>query len=196
MPEDHMEELYSSKNPLVRFVHNGRLEHIVKKIPKDSGIKILDAGCGEGHLLEKILKANSRAKVFGIDITKVALEKAKIRCPKMESLSDTGFQSGFFDVVTCTEVLEHIYEYKKVIGELKRILKPDGLLIITFPNERLWTLSRLLLGRKPVKVPDHINSFSPNIMRKIIDMKIVSKNNLPLNLPFLLSLNCLMVFRK
>ena len=59
MPADHMENLYDSKNPLVKFVHLNRLESISDQIPTEEEQKILDAGCGEGHLLEKINHLNT-----------------------------------------------------------------------------------------------------------------------------------------
>lgn len=197
MPEDHMEELYNSKNLLVRFVHTNRLNQIIKCMPSKNGIKVLDAGCGEGHLIEKLNKKNF---YYGVDITDIALQKAKKRCPHAEfykmDLSKIDFNDGFFDVVICTEVLEHIFDYKKVINELKRVLKKDGYLILTFPNEMLWILSRFFLRRKPIKVPDHVNSFVPKKIKSLVNMELTSKVNLPFRLPFLISLGCLMKFKK
>ena len=93
-------------------------------------------------------------------------------------------------------MIEHIYEYEKVLKEFKRILKKDGCLIITFPNETLWTFARFLLGRKPVKVPDHVNSFTPEKIRRAAGMRLASKANLPLGLPFIVSFGCMMKFIK
>lgn len=200
MPKDHMNELYNSKNPLVKFIHAGRLNSIVKIIPRKSGLKILDAGCGEGHLIEKLYKNNSNNICYGIDITEIALQKAKERCPyakfEKKDLSKIDFDDNFFDIVICTEVLEHIFEYKTVIEELKKVVKDDGYLIITFPNETLWTTGRFLLGRKPIKASDHVNSFNPNKISSAVNMKLIQQINLPFRLPFFLSLGCLMVFKK
>ena len=200
MPEDHMDDLYSCKNPLVRFVHVGRLDAIVGQIPKKNGLRILDAGCGEGHLLERLHNKYPDQQYYGADITDVALEQARGRCPFAElsrtNLMQTGFPDEFFDVVTCTEVIEHIYEYAEVIKELKRIIKREGRLIMTFPNEVLWTISRFFLGRRPIKVPDHVNAFNPRRMNYIVNLKIKKQLNLPFGLPFAFSLNGLMNFVK
>lgn len=201
MPTDHMEELYDSKNPLVRFIHTSRLNSIIRELPKKDGIQVLDAGCGEGHLLEKLSQLKGRkVDCYGLDITDAALEKARERCPgaklKKANLSQTGFDDDFFDAVICTEVLEHVREYPIVIKELKRIVKPGGFLILTFPNEILWTVSRFFLGRKPVKVPDHVNSFNPSSMKSLVGLKLVQRINLPFGLPFFFSLNALMKFKK
>jgi ubiquinone/menaquinone biosynthesis C-methylase UbiE len=200
MPEDHMETLYNSPNKLVRFVHVNRLESIVKSIPENKRLKILDAGCGEGHLIAKMYENNKENLYFGADITDIAADKAKSRCPYAKitlcNLSKLPFEDNFFDIVVCTEVLEHIYDFKDVAEELKRVLKTNSYLIITFPNETLWTISRFFLGRKPIKVPDHINSFNPKKMKAIIGLNLISEINLPFKLPFCLSLSCLLKFQK
>ena len=56
MEKDHMEKLYSSKNPLVKYIHVRRLKKIIGLIPKRKNMKILDAGCGEGQLLSMVSK--------------------------------------------------------------------------------------------------------------------------------------------
>ena len=200
MPEDHMEALYVSLNPFVRFVHQNRIESIAKELPQKSGLKILDAGCGEGHLLETCFKKYSGNQYYGIDITEIALEKARKRCSlsqfKRANLSSIGFESEFFDVVMCTEVIEHVIDYQVVLNELKRALKKGGFFLITFPNEFLWTVSRFVLRRDPVKVPDHVNSFNPSQMKSHVNLEMIKQIQLPFNLPFFMSLGSLMKFKK
>lgn len=200
MPKDHMEELYHSRNWLVRFAHQNRLKHITKSIPKKDNQKILDAGCGEGHLLEYIRAANPSHALFGYDITDVAIESAKKRCPEARiqhiNLVKIDSPNESFDVIICTEVLEHIYEYREVLGGLLRILRKGGVLIVTFPNEFNWTASRLLLGRNPIKVPDHVNSFTPRRMASLVGAAPAYQRGLPFNVPFLFALGYLMKFEK
>ncbi len=184
MEKDHMEKLYHSRNPLVRFVCNNRLESIIKLIPlvgRDQRLKILDAGCGEGQLLRKISQLN-RGELYGIDITPVAIESAKERVSGVHfSLSDLGkveYPDNFFDVVICTEVIEHIPDYRKTIEELKRVLKKGGLLILTFPNELVAIPLRTLFLRKPT-IADHVNWFFPREMQHTVGLTVLSKINIP-----------------
>ena len=200
MPEDHMERLYSSANPAVRMVHRQRLDAIARELPQGSGLRVLDAGCGEGHLLEALHTRYPPNRYFGVDFTTVALEKARQRCPfamlQRMDLSNLAFKDGAFDVVVITEVLEHVIEFEEVAAELLRVLTRGGVFVITFPNEILWTASRFLLGRRPIRVPDHVNAFSPPMMKTLINLEVLKKRSLPFPLPFSLSLGCLMKFRK
>ena len=197
---DRMNDLYTSKNPLVRFAHVNRLNRIVSMIPLTPKLKVLDAGCGEGHLIETLHQKNGLNLYYGIDVTKLFIHKAKKRCPyaqlQQSSLLEINFDDEFFDIVICTEVLEHIFRYKQVLSELKRVLKRRGYLIITFPNEVNWTIGRFFLGRRPTKVREHVNSFTPNKMKSLIDMKLVNSKGIPFGLPFVISTNYLMKFKK
>ncbi|MEE9323368.1 MAG: class I SAM-dependent methyltransferase [Candidatus Aenigmarchaeota archaeon] len=202
MPEDHMDELYNSKNRFVRFAHNKRLDNIIRGISPRLKIKnVLDAGCGEGHLLERLHMAEKNSRYYGIDITPVAIDHAKKRCPfanlKLGDLHETKYPDEFFDIIICTEVLEHIFDFESVLKEFGRILKPRGLLVITFPNESLTIIGRFFLGRNPIKVPDHVNSFSPSSMKKLVNMKVISQRSLPFRLlPFYISLGFMITFEK
>ena len=200
MPEDHMDELYRSSNPLVRFVHVNRLDRIVRAIPSGDALAVLDAGCGEGHLIERMHRANANSTFFGVDVTEIALVKARQRCPyavlERGDLEALRLPDASFDVVTCSQVLEHVRGYREAVAELMRVLRPGGALLITFPNDALWTVARFLLRRVPVRVPDHVNTFDPGRMERLVGRRPDLQVNLPFGFPFAVSLVCLMRFRK
>jgi ubiquinone/menaquinone biosynthesis C-methylase UbiE len=101
--------------------------------------RILDAGCGHGNVIGKLLEKGIE-KVQGIDFCpdRVSLAQERFRhnpmvIIKQGSLDATGFESGSFDVVICRYVFEHLLNHEEVLGELYRILKPYGILrIINF----------------------------------------------------------------
>lgn len=105
-----------------------------------SGKRILDVGCGDGFLESK-LKKNFK-EIYGIDLNETDLAIAKILNPEKRinfvkaSASKLPFKNDFFDVVVCTEVIEHIKEDSIVIDEIKRVLKRKGKLIITTPDKK------------------------------------------------------------
>ncbi len=200
MPENHMEEFYSSKNPLIRKIYRDRLYNIADIIPKKR-IKILDAGCGEGHMLAVLHNKDSNYQLYGTDVVDCALKSAKIRCPyarltKQDLTEKLSFKNEFFDVIICTEVLEHIFDYKKAIFEMKRVLKKGGLLIITFPNDFTFSIGRLMLLKWPPRTPDHVNSFTPEKMAKHVGLDVCYRRNMPFNIFFSLSLKGMLVFKK
>ncbi len=198
MPEDHMDALYTARNPLVRFIHVQRLDRIVAAI-RVTDQNILDAGCGEGHLLERIAHRFPSAVCFGIDATEVALRRARERVRadfRVGDLRALPYTSDTFAVVTCTEVLEHIPDPVVVARELLRVTAPGGRIILTVPNETNWTLARFFLGRRPIKVPDHVNAFHFRDIEKLFRLPC-EKISLPFPfLPSSFSLNRFCIITK
>ena len=122
------------------------------------GMKVLDAGCGTGrHICEAFRRADITA--VGLDLSEEDLRKAGgtlwvmsqengCRGAVMAIKSDVTrlpFPDGAFDVVICSEVLEHIPDNRKAVSELMRVLRPGGDLVVSVPRwlpERIcWALS-------------------------------------------------------
>ena len=175
MEEDHMEKVYSSKNKLVSWLHNKRLDIIVEQV---KGRSVMDYGCGEGQLLKKIHdkdKGCISTELNGMDCTKVALKRCLKRNPTIKRIICADIVSfkklvNRFDCIICTEVIEHIPRWRDALKSMLRTLKPGGIFILTFPNEILWRLCRLALLRFPIIIPDHVNSFTPRMMLKNIQV--------------------------
>lgn len=120
------------------------------------GMRILDAGCGAGRHIGTVY-LRSRVDVVGIDLKWEDLKKSQFtlrmsegegRGPWMISQSDVTsipFKDESFDLVICSEVLEHIPDNKSAISELMRVLKPGGDLVVSvprfFPERICWALS-------------------------------------------------------
>lgn len=102
-------------------------------------LKILDIGCGTGRNVKEFAKFG---QVWGIDSSAEAIKYCKekgLKNIKLGTSDKTGFDNGTFDVVTLLDVLEHTDE-DKTLGEIKRVLVKDGLLIVTVPAfSWLWS---------------------------------------------------------
>jgi len=101
--------------------------------PATSRPLLLDAGCGTGWNLADYRQL---ADAYGIepDGKAAAMSRARSGAPLAQGdLRYLPFRSGSFDVVVCTDVLEHISEDAAALGELARVLKPAGTLILTVP---------------------------------------------------------------
>lgn len=120
--------------------------------------KILDVGCGEGEFLEICQEA--RLDCFGVDISSYALTKAK-KNVKGEFLQldveeeKLPYHDNFFDVATSFDLVEHLANPELIFGELRRVLKEDGVLFLTTPNGDYWPAG--FLGHFVNNDPTHIN---------------------------------------
>ena len=108
-----------------------------------SGKTVLDLGSGEGY--GSAILARTASKVTGVDISSDAVEHARNRYgyPNLEFL--TGSMTAVpvpishqFDLVTCFEAIEHIEKQHELLGEIARMLKPDGILIVSTPNKSAY----------------------------------------------------------
>jgi len=194
---------------MIRDTANGfrkRLEFIAAQIEehrhaKGRKLQILDVGCGTGIWLTIPLAA-CIGEVRGIDIDPKAIAfaqeeaarrglRAIFECVPLESVQD-----GWFDVIICSEVLEHIPAYDNFFALLVKKLRTDGLLIITVPNGHgpfeiqswLWRklfedtwfhrlLRRLRCTRSRTNIPPafldadcgHVNFFSRGDLAKLFE---------------------------
>lgn len=124
-----------------------RLEHyhryaLVLDIVK--GKKVLDIACGEGYGSSMI--ARSAHSVIGVDISHEAVEHASKTYANQSNLrflcnsaSSVDLPDASFDVVVSFETIEHLTEQQEMLAELRRVLKPDGVLIMSSPNRPVYS---------------------------------------------------------
>lgn len=114
--------------------HNSRIRNVLSAIGEVKGRRCLDVGCGGGFFANELLKKG--AIVTGIDYSRFAIQFAKDRFSKIDFRMASGynlneFGNGSFDVVTLLDVIEHMVDQKKLLSEINRILKPEGILVIS-----------------------------------------------------------------
>jgi len=198
---------YHSNNFFVRTLFLKRLNLAIKiaekKLNLPAKIKVIDLGCGEGKLLKRLEEYSDKLKLFGVDIEpkvikiKEFLQRSEI---KIADLRQSGYPDEFFDVVFCLDVLEHFASLKEPVNEIKRILKSDGLLVVSLPTENfLFKLGRFMITGTPSmeKGPTTPHFHIARTVEKFLAMNgfsIVEKKYLPA-LP-LLSLFHIIAFEK
>jgi ubiquinone/menaquinone biosynthesis C-methylase UbiE len=106
------------------------------------GKRVLDLGSGSGYGSQILFEKGHANSVWGIDLSDEATNYAtntfgneKVSF-KVSTADDTGFENGYFDVVTCFELIEHVKEYSNLIDEVKRVLKKDGVFIVSTPHKK------------------------------------------------------------
>lgn len=125
-------------NLFVRFIENRRVKAIFNLMDIHKGDRVLEIGCGAGNVIEEA----SLGTLFGVDISPFILTKAKQRLNKMAFLFQGDAQNlpckdEVFMQVICSEVLEHLLSPPNALNEMARILKPQGIAVISVPNE-IW----------------------------------------------------------
>ncbi len=101
------------------------------------GRDVLDIACGSGYGA-KLLAASGASHVIGVDISEHALNVALEGYGgqvvfELGEVTDYG-ETDTFDVVTCFETIEHVFHADTALHNLRRVLRPGGLLLISSPN--------------------------------------------------------------
>lgn len=117
--------------------------------------RVLEVGCGLGHLLGFLSK---RYEVFGVDINAWALMEARRNVPEghfavLSAEQLRPFLDGSFHVVIVKHVVEHLSDPNRAIAEMARVLAPGGMLLLATPNTA--SLARAIKKEKWIGYKDH-----------------------------------------
>lgn len=159
---------------LEKIFHRQRERETAKLIHKfNNGSLVLDAGCGTGLITRRL-----RGTVIGLDINKWNLNQTKKHVPHANivagDVEQLPFTNDKFDLVICTETLEHLEHPENAVLEFLRILKPGGRLIGSVPHRHLvWRLRKYTLTTCPVSEPFHHNYTVPEVKALLPSFNLV-----------------------
>lgn len=128
---------------------------------------VLDIACGEGYG-SNLLSSNA-SFVYGVDIDKetIALAKQKYVKPNLQfsegSTSKIPLENSSIDLVVSFETIEHHSEHEQMMLEIKRVLKPDGMLIISTPDKKYYS------DERNYKNPFHVKELYEHEFKTILD---------------------------
>ena len=159
---DHLErlDLAAEHRGLIISEHRGRYLWAAQLA---EGLRVLDAGCGTGYGL-KLIEEGGASGVVGVDIAEEAVARAaELNDSELVEVlqADVGalpFADDTFDLVVCFETLEHLDEQERAIRELRRVLRPAGLLAISSPNREVY----------PPGNPYHTHEFVPEELEQAL----------------------------
>ncbi len=152
------------------FINNFIIGNRAHSILKRKKGKIIDIGCGDGDFL-KFMK-DKGWDAYGIEPSKSGFEIAKSKIKENvynKPLGDIKFMDKFFDAVTIEHVLEHVDNPKEMIKQVHRIMKDDGLLVISVPN--IGSV-QAKIGRDKwfhLDIPRHIYHFSSETLTRFLE---------------------------
>lgn len=157
------------------FIKNIALKNklsLINDLQKSKG-NLLDIGAGTGDFLS--VAKNNGWNAVGIEPSEKAKTIAKAKGVELKSnLSD--FENNSFDVITMWHVLEHVPNLENQIKELKRLLKPNGTILIAVPNFKSFDANYYKEFWAAYDVPRHLWHFSKTAIQKLFakeDLKLV-----------------------
>jgi SAM-dependent methyltransferase len=135
MYEHEYEAMYGLEDVYWWFIARRQLavEVLAREIAGRADARILDVGCGTGSNLSAFCQLG---RAVGVDMSTDALEFCRQRGIERVALSEIEslpFPDGTFDVVTAMDILEHTDDDLAALGELRRVLRPGGLMLATVP---------------------------------------------------------------
>lgn len=135
------------------------------------GRDVIDIGCGNGYGAHLLLTAGAR-RVLGIDISPEAVESAQrhYHSPGLSfSIADSeqiACPDGSFDLAVCFEVVEHVADARRLLAEARRILKPNGILLLSTPNKNVYSPG--VAPERVIMNPFHVQEFDADRFRRLI----------------------------
>lgn len=168
--------------PKDKWDYNYALKNLIPSVSANKP-KILDIGAGEGFFLDRIGNNFQKYAIEGSIITSKLLESKGINVlPNLESAIEHHYES--FDVITLFQVFEHISEFRLFLDSIFKLLKKDGILIISVPNLVSVKNQFFYLGIIDM-IPNHVNKWSENSLKLALEksnLSIKILNYQPFNL--------------
>jgi 2-polyprenyl-3-methyl-5-hydroxy-6-metoxy-1,4-benzoquinol methylase len=172
---------YGSSNPVVRRLM-ARFERDLDELFEAAApSSLLDVGCGEGVLVHQWAQRLGEARVVGIDLEEESIQAgwAERRAPNLEyrvmeaggagPAANLPFASDEFDLACAIEVLEHVPDPERTIGEMARCAQRH--LLVSVPREPLWRMLNMARGAYwPAlgNTPGHLNHWSRRSFVKLL----------------------------
>lgn len=134
------------------FTHKPLLNMLIKV--RNKHMNVLDLGCGTGTICFYLASKGHNA--VGIDISKTAIDLANINSKRLGfdkkikflvSNFPNGRILGKYDLIICTELLEHIYDHNKALNKVHTLLKKNGRVIFSVPLESSFLYRHKLLNK-------------------------------------------------
>ncbi len=161
---------HASTNPLQRFLIDNFYRELIRTIKPLKAKKILDVGCGEGFTLIKLRHAKIGEKLEGVDNSDEALALGKKVNPKLDikkgNIYKLPYKDSSFDLLICTEVLEHLEDPGRALRELKRV--SSKYVLLSVPNEPFFMIASFL--KRGRDHPEHKNHWTAYSFKKFLRM--------------------------
>jgi len=172
-PAGNTYDKYGTRNPVARVLVGRFLAAVQESVGELRPGSLLDVGCGEGIVTERLARAFPSTRVVGVDVADPSLleEWETRRAPNLGFAPGSAYALPYaddeFEVVTAFEVLEHLERPGEALAELARVAA--GALVLSVPREPWWRVTNALSGRylrDLGNTPGHVNHWSRGGFRR------------------------------
>jgi SAM-dependent methyltransferase len=135
-----------------------------------SGGAILDIGCSSGGFLSTM--RSSAWQLYGIEMEESTAQRARANTGAQVFVGDAmdaPFAPASFDMITCFDVLEHVYSPREFLAKVRQWLKPGGIYYAMLPNIDSWEARLFGSYWFGLEMPRHISHFSPRSLRYLLN---------------------------
>jgi len=162
---------YQSQTDAHRTYFQTLFSFVVRSRSLERLPRVLDVGSATGVFLSLLKKKGIRG--VGVDVSRDAVSYC--RNHGLEAYEGTLFEvvkkkkwQGMFDAVFACQVIEHERDPLTFLKTVKRIIKPNGIIVITTPNHDTWW--RILMGKRWIgyQHPEHLFFFTPKVLTKLM----------------------------
>jgi len=169
--QDKVSSLYDDiryRKPYSRTYHLWWSKMMLSSVPAEG--KWLHIGCGTGWLLIAEKELGGNRKLIGIDLSHEMLVRAQNNGMTVAEADvlNLPFKNNYFDVIHSKGVLHHIDDFESALREIKRVLKPNGTLILADPNSGPLRWMENLIGHRDDHFSETHKSLSADLYNKIL----------------------------
>ncbi len=148
---------------VVGYFYDMYRREVIARVQGTPNREILEVGCGEGMMFEGTDIAPIQ---MDVSMRRVQFARAKGQAAICGDGYHVPFAPGSFSTVLLIAMLEHTSEPWRVLAEARRVLKPGGRAIIVVPNDVTMSAGRLVLGKFPIRYPDHLTFTTPGRLHR------------------------------
>lgn len=167
-----MSEYDSRRYALLNRWDPTHLDKVEKLLPLAHGSRVLEIGCGSGHLTRRM--AERGVDIIGIDANSQAGEVAgsdRVRTMRAEQLE---FEDDAFDALVSVHAIEHIPALEMALSEMARVLRPGGRALFIYPAEPVMGLyaipTSIILHGSPLKAREvHCQKLWPAKLTRMVE---------------------------
>jgi 2-polyprenyl-3-methyl-5-hydroxy-6-metoxy-1,4-benzoquinol methylase len=170
LEEYHDGDPFGIEDKLEGDFHKGRIKDTISLInifikDKSTDIKLLDIGCGQGHITAAIKRKFPQFEISGLDCSLNAITKANSLYKDIDFIVGTAYNppyaENYFDIIVCNNTWEHLKDPVFMLDNVKKSLKRNGQIIISSPSRyRIINLIKATLGKKVSISPHHITEYT------------------------------------